>query len=206
MQNKSLSDKKQKAASHSFNPFNDRLSRDIRNSLSDAFVASLKQREAEAYLEQSREWLAKGLASGYKEYIQDRMRRYDLAFQQIQIEKIDDARIQALILWNGGLFFEVHDILEDIWHRTQGETHQAIKGLIKAAGVYVHLEYNRSDSAERLAVKSVGLLRKYSGILGFISNLNVLIGALKNGDTLPPVLEYSNIELEGNHHDQPSHQ
>ena len=50
MQNKSQSDNNKKAASRSFDPFNDRLSRDIRNSLSDAFVTSLKHREAGEYL------------------------------------------------------------------------------------------------------------------------------------------------------------
>jgi hypothetical protein len=194
MQNKSQLDNEKKAASRSFDPFNDRLSRDIRNSLSDALVASLKQRKAEVYLEQSRKWFEKKPVAFYSEYIQDRIRRYDLTFQKIQRNHLDDARIQALILWNHGLFFEVHDILEDIWHKTQAEERQAIKGLIKAAGVYVHLEYNRSDSAERLAVKAAGLLRKYAGNLGFISNLNALISALKTCNPLPPILEYSNAE------------
>ena len=190
MQNKTLSDKLPKAVPKTFDPFNDRLSRDVRNSLSEAFVASLMQREASGYLEQSQEWLKQGLTRNYKEYIQDRIRRYDLAFQQIQQEQIDDARIQALILWNHGLFFEVHDILESIWHKTKGDEHQAIKGLIKAAGVYVHREYNRTGSAQRLAAKSVDLLNTHAGILGFISNLNILMEALKTDAPLPPVLEY----------------
>jgi len=173
-----------------FDPFNDRLSRDVRNSLSEAFVASLMQMEEGGYLEQSQEWLRQGLTRTYRQYIQDRIQRYDLAFQQIQKKQIDDARIQALILWNHGLFFEVHDILESIWHKTKGNEHRAIKGLIKAAGVYVHREYNRTSSAQRLAAKSANLLNTYAGILGFISNLNVLIEALNTSNPLPPVLEF----------------
>ena len=115
MQNKRLSDKKHKEAPKTFDPFNDRLSRDIRNSLTDALMTSLKQKDAGGYLDQSQKWLQKELAPVYKDYIQDRVQRYDLVLQRIQQEHIDDARIQAVILWNNGLFFEVHDILEDIW-------------------------------------------------------------------------------------------
>ena len=77
---------------------------------------------------------------------------YDLVFERIQQEHIDDARVQAVILWNDGLFFEVHDILEDIWHKKPGDERQAIQGLIKAAGAYVHLDNDRLNSAEQLAL------------------------------------------------------
>ena len=198
MQNKGPSHKEQKATPQAFDPFNDRLSRDIRNSLSDAFVESLKQKDAECYLNCSQKWLKKELAPAHRDYIQNRIQRYGLAFQGIQQKQIDDARVQAVILWNYGLFFEVHDILEDIWHKTQGDEHQAVKGLIKAAGVYVHLESDRLNSAERLAIKSVRLLQAYKDVLGFISNLNVLIGALKTCDPVPPVLKSSSHEQERN--------
>ncbi len=119
------------------------------------------------------------------------MQRYGLVFERIQQEQIDDARVQAVILWNNGLFFEVHDILEDIWHKKQGDERRAIQGLIKAAGAYVHLESDRLNSAERLALKSVRLLKEYEKVLGFISNLSVLINALENGDPVPPTLKLS---------------
>ena len=194
MKKKRRSDKKQKSAPEKFDPFNDRLSRDIRNSLTDAFMTSLKQKDAGCYLDQSQKWLKGQLATVYKDYIQDRVRRYDLVFERIQQEHIDDARIQAMILWNDGLFFEVHDILEDIWHKKQGDERRAIQGLIKAAGVYVHLESDRLNSAERLAQKSVMALKEYEEELGFISNLNILIGALETCDSVPPTLKLSSPE------------
>ncbi len=191
MQNKNLSDKKQKPAPAKFDPFNNRLSRDIRNSLTDAFMTSLKQKDAGCYLDQSQKWLNRELAPVYIDYLQDRVQRYDRVFQQIQQKQIDDARIQAVILWNDGLFFEVHDILEDIWHKKQGDERQAIQGLIRAAGVYVHLESDRLNSAERMALKSVRLLEQYEKELAFISNLKILISALETGDPVPPTLKLS---------------
>ena len=206
MQNKRLSDKKQKPASEKFDPFNDRLSRDIRNSLTDALATSLKQKDAGCYLDQSQKLLEREPAPVYKDYIQDRVRRYGLVFERIQQEQIDDARIQAVILWNNGLFFEVHDILEDIWHKKQGDERRAIQGLIKAAGAYVHLEIDRLNSAERLALKSVRLLKEYEKVLGFISNLKVLISALENGDPAPPTLKLSSPEQERNKYGRQSDQ
>lgn len=189
MKNKRRLDKKPKAVPETFDPFTDRLSRDIRNSLSDAFMVSLNQRDAGCYLNRSQKWLEKDLAPVYKDYVEDRTHRYDLAFQRFQQERIDNARIQAVMLWNYGLFFEVHDILEDIWHKTRGDERQALKGFIKAAGVYVHLECDRLNSAERLAAKSIRLLQEYEEELGFISNLNILIGALETCDPVPPTLK-----------------
>ena len=105
MQNKSQSDNEKKAASRLFDPFNDRLSRDIRNSLSDALVASLKQRKAEVYLEQSREWFEKELVTFYTEYIRDRIRRYDLALQHIRHSQIADARVAGSNFMESWTFF-----------------------------------------------------------------------------------------------------
>lgn len=67
-----------------FTPFTDRLSRDIRNSLSEAFVASLKKIDQSLYQNLSHKWLSKDLASIYNEYIQKRLQRYEDVFKNIQ--------------------------------------------------------------------------------------------------------------------------
>jgi hypothetical protein len=63
-------DKKKKNTPDRFDPFTDRLSRDIRNNLTEAFVISLKQKDSRHYKNLSRQWLAKGLGLIYNEYIQ----------------------------------------------------------------------------------------------------------------------------------------
>jgi hypothetical protein len=191
MPKKNTSDKNRKKANKIFDPFNDRLSRDIRNSLTEAFVASLKQKDSSHYKNLSRQWLAKEPGLLYNEYIQHRLQSYDFVFDFIRHNHIDSARLQALTLWNQRLFFEVHDLLEDIWHKTEGDEYQAIKGLIQAAGVYVHMESNHREAVKRLAAKSVVLIRNYAHRLGFISNLSALINALETCDPVPPVLKHS---------------
>jgi hypothetical protein len=172
-----------------FDPFNNRLSRDIRNSLTDAFIVSLERKDARHYQDLSRKWLAKDPGLIYNDYILDRRRRYDLVFDDIRHRNLSEARLQALILWNQRLFFEVHDLLEDIWHQSKGDDYQAIQGLIQAAGVYVHMEYNHRKAVERLADKAVIRIRNFAHRLGFILNLLELIDALETRNPDPPVLK-----------------
>jgi hypothetical protein len=177
-----------KAAPERFDPFDNRLSRDIRNTLSEAIVEALSQADTSPYRNTAAQWLSNDLHDIYVAYIQDRLRRYDLVFDRVIKHRIIDARHQALILWNQRLFFEVHEHLEQIWHSTTGDEREALKGLIQAAGVYVHLKYNHRTAAERLAVKSVDRIQKFSNYLAFIGNLDVLLVKLKGLDISPPRL------------------
>jgi len=177
-----------KSSSIRFDPFNNRLARDIRNTLAEAFVDSLRQVDKSGYQQAAEQWLVKNLDAEYSVYIQDRLKRYDRVFKQIKKNRIKDAKLQALVIWNHGLFFEVHEHLERIWQKTAGDEYQALKGLIQAAGVYVHLEYNHRAAAEKLAIKSSDRIQKYAGCLTFIANMNMLLEKLKNLDSAPPQL------------------
>ena len=172
-----------------FDPFNDRLSRDIRNTLSEAFVDALARRQPFEYQAAAKKWLTEKLAAGYVNYIKDRLHRYDIVLEKIIVFRLNDARLQSLVLWNYGLFFEFHDHLERIWQKTTGDEHQAIKGLIKAAGVYIHMEHNHEKAVESLSTKSFNLMRRYSHCLTFITNLDILTERIKNLNAVSPKLE-----------------
>ena len=165
------------------------MSRDIRNTLSEAFADALARMEPSEYRAAAEKWLAEKLAARYVNYIQDRLHRYDLVLEKIIASRLDDAMLQSLVLWNNGLFFEFHDHLERIWQKTTGDEHQALKGLIQAAGVYIHMEHNRQDAAKNLSIKSLNLIRRYSHCLAFITNLDVLTKKLENLDPVSPTLE-----------------
>ena len=167
MKNQPGSTRKRNISSVDFDPFNDRLSRDIRNTLSGAFINALSRKQTSDYQAAAEKWLAeKPIAS-----------------------RLDDALLQSLVLWNNGLFFEFHEHLERIWHQTSGDEYQALKGLIKAAGVYIHMEHNRQQASESLSEKSLKLIRQYSHCLAFITNLNVLIQRLEMLAPVSPKLE-----------------
>lgn len=172
-----------------FDPFNNRLCRDIRNTLSEAFVAALERMEPSAYRDEAGGWFAQNPPAILAEYIQGRLRHYDRVFEQIKAGTVDEPVLQSLVLWNNGLFFEFHEHLEGIWQQATGDARQALKGLIKAAGVYIHLEFNHRQAAASLAGKSYSLIRQYSHCLAFIENLDALLQALKTLDSNPPRLE-----------------
>ena len=178
-----------KIAARKFDPFNDRLSRDIRNTLSEAFIDALSRMEPSAYRDEADIWCAKNPSGIYLEYIQNRLQSYDLVFRQIKANQLVDPLLQCLVIWNNGLFFEFHDHLEGIWKQSGGDERQALKGLIKAAGVYIHNEVSHHRAVKSLSAKSYRLIRQYSHSLAFIKNLDVLTQKLKALDPEAPRLE-----------------
>jgi hypothetical protein len=195
MKKQSTSLPPQKSSAARFDPFNIRLARDIRNTLAESYVAALLQNDESVYRREAEQWFAKNLIDEFVDYIQDRIKRYDRTFNQIKENHINDAKLQALIIWNHGLFFEVHEHLEQIWQQTAGDEYQALKGLIQAAGVYVHLEYDHQAAAEKLALKASDRLSTYGDCLTFIANLNLLLDKLKTLDPLPPLLTNPELPL-----------
>lgn len=174
-----------------FDPFTDRTARDIRNALSESFTAALAAGDPGKYLSDAKNWRERNLAALHAEYITDRLRRYDRVFDTIREAGIDDPLQQALVIWNQRLFFEFHDHLETVWKLATGDRRQALKGLIKAAGVYIHLEQHHLQPAQSLALKAYRLLRQYAHCLAFIANHETLLEKLKSADPEPPRLELS---------------
>jgi len=174
-----------------FNPFTDRTARDIRNALSESFAAALVAMDPAGYLIEARKWRSQKLSAQYANYIDIRLQRYDLVFDTIREYRLDDPLQQAVVIWNQSLFFEFHDHLETLWKSATGDRRQMLKGLIKAAGVYVHLEQHHEQAAKSLAMKSFDLLRQYPHCLAFISNSETLLDKLKKCDRVPPQLEIS---------------
>lgn len=180
-------------ASEIFDPFTDRTSRDIRNSLSEAFVKTIGAKNRMAYLSVARQWREQNLSSLHSDYIDDRLLRYENVFDAIQTGEVVDPLQQALIIWNQGLFFEFHDHLEGIWKSASGDMRQALKGLIKAAGVYIHLEQDHRQAAQSLANKAFVLLQQYRHCLTFMANSEALLNKLKTIDPDPPQLDMASF-------------
>ncbi len=63
-----------------FDPFADRTARDIRDTLSEAFVAALAAMDPAEYLYAARKWRSQKPSARYTHYIDMRLQRYDLVF------------------------------------------------------------------------------------------------------------------------------
>lgn len=65
--------------------------------------------------------------------------------------------------FNRGLFYEAHDVLEELWlGQRDGPNYSFYKGLIQLAGAFVHLQKNRLRPAAALFKLAQTNLRKYS--------------------------------------------
>jgi len=173
-----------------FDPFSDRRARDIRNTLSESFVKALADGNREIYRGVAGKWLADDLPAPYRSYIRDRLERYDGILPVSGRQLGTRPYATALHIWNRGLFFECHEYLETLWQRTSGDSHEALKGLIKAAGVYIHLENGNRPAARRLARRALRQIEDHGHCLGFIANLDVLLDCLQRLRSDSPHLEF----------------
>ena len=172
-----------------FDPYSDRLARDIRNSLSSALVQEITWDAAGSLVTAAEVWLAKASDPIYQTYIKNRLVLYGQAIDAIRADQNEDTRHQAIYLWNLGLFFEMHELLESIWHQSRDPERSALKGWIQAAGVYIHFQRGKVDAARGLAQRAVKHLRNGKSCLGFIANLDEIIEAVSNPtDVAPPII------------------
>ena len=139
-----------------FDPFNDRLARDLRNALSEALTADLPSRRLERSRKVAAAFRVRSLSALHQRYLEQRLAAYQRALAIIRDRRLDHPFHQALVFWDEGLFFEVHEILEPSWYQAPpGPAKKALQGLIRAAGAYIHLAVGRRDSAAAIAVKAI---------------------------------------------------
>jgi predicted metal-dependent hydrolase len=67
--------------------------------------------------------------------------------------------------FNRGLFYEAHDVLEELWLADRhGPNHSFYKGLIQLAGAFVHLQKNRLRPSAALFKLALANLKKYPSV------------------------------------------
>ena len=170
-----------------FNPFEDRLSRDIRNELSENLAVAITTGSAEQLANVVEKYRRRQLAGCYTAYIEDRCVRYEKALAAICPGIIDPIR-RSLILWDLGLFFEVHEVLELSWYTAEGQVKLTMQALIRAAGVYIKREYGFQEAAARIAAKAIPVLEENRAFLARYFQPDKLISALSSPDIPPPRL------------------
>lgn len=169
-------------------PFIDRLCRDIRNDLSEAMMISLRHLDLNSAQEVARKYLTADLQLKYRQYINDRMYRYGRVLQRISSSRFEDAFSRALVLWDEELFFEVHEILEKAWLQSSGTAKLILQAMIRAAGMYVHLDHGNVKGAASMAAKAVKTLEANRSEVPDILDIDLLLGKLRNVDPVPPKL------------------
>lgn len=167
-----------------FEPFQDRLSRDIRNDLSTAFKQAVAGLDPEPFHRTAARYLNEATSDCYRDYIEDRVRRYGEALARLR-RGPTTMLWRAAVLWDLQLFFEVHELLEQAWMRAEGEEKLRLQAMIRAAGVYIKLEYGYREAALKMAARALPVLAAHRALLSPIFDPSPLLQALSN-PTLPP--------------------
>lgn len=171
----------------SFNPFYDRLSRDIRNDLSSALLTCLQKGSMQLAEETANRFLAEKPDDVYRSYIEDRLHRYRQAVSTIS-GAVDDPFQRSFVLWDLELFFEMHEVLEHDWHHAEGETKLLMQALIRAAGVYIKRNCGLEPQARKIAAKALPVLERNRTFLANYFPPKLLIDALEADAAVPPRL------------------
>lgn len=144
-----------------FDPFNNRLARDIRNTLSKSFLHALADNAPEIYRGCAASYLKQNLDPVYENYIRGRCEIYERVFAAIEQEKPEGTLQQVAVFWDHGLYFEMHELLEDLWKTAAGDKRKALQALIRAAGMKIHAENNKLKAAVSMGTKALAGLEKY---------------------------------------------
>ena len=162
-----------------FDPFSDRTSRTVRNTLSEMLQDCLGRREVFSGV--PADWRQRYAQPPYAAYIRDRVERYRAATSEA-LSAGDSPVARAAILWRHGLYFEAHEVLEPHWQAASGEEREGLQGLIQAAGVFVHQEAGQDDASVRLARKAIDRLRQFGDAIGDRQALGIeqLVGELEH--------------------------
>ena len=96
----------------------------------------------------------------------------------------DEALTAAATLFDAGLHFEVHELLEPHWVRAEGRGREALQGLIQIAVGYQHLANGNLQGAQALLADGTQRLRA-----GRLSDLDLSTFAAAVADTIPRLTE-----------------
>lgn len=170
-----------------FNPFEDRLCRDIRNDLSESILEVISSHSIEPARQAADRYLVQELEPVYTTYIHSRLERYASALTQLEPDS-QNGLVLAARLWDLRLFFEVHEVLEPEWMTATGDTKLLLQGLIRAAGVYINLELGYHARAAKISSKTTPVLRQFQDVLDRDLRADTLISALETLAPTPPLL------------------
>src|SRR5262249_14663155 len=92
-------------------------------------------------------------------------REHGALLAPFQGQELEAGYLAYIDCFNRQLFFEAHDVLEEIWlPQRHGAMGRFYKGLIQLAGAFVHLQKNRPQPAAALLGLARANLRTYGPI------------------------------------------
>jgi len=171
-----------------FDPFNNRLCRNVRNALSEGFKEALESKTLEPVQRTAGFFLDGDLPAVVRSYIDKRLTAYEGVLADMRDCQADDPLDIAPLIWNRRLFFETHEYLEPFWMAAEGDEKKLLQALIRAAGTYVHLEQGNRSAARRIGAKALQGIELHRQRLTPHFDPQLLVDKLRSLDPDPPRL------------------
>lgn len=172
------------AGAGSFNPFTDRLSRDLRNDLSSGLLAALAGGSPAPFLAVAATYRQQPDLTPYaRDYLAERLACYQVILAAANSDTPDQ---MALQVWDHELFFEFHELLEQRWLVATGIEKEVLQALIQAAGSYVHRRFGNTAGAEKMAARARETIKKYRDRLPSGFAPGPLLAGLADPNAPPP--------------------
>ena len=136
----------------------------LRNRLAETILLALTDETARRQLEaQDFAWLTKA-PPDQAAIVSARARRASEALAACPTTSapasVEEALAAAAALFDAGLYFEVHELLEPHWVRATGAERQALQGLIQVAVAFQHLDNGNVEGARSLLADGCARLRE----------------------------------------------
>ncbi len=171
-----------------FDPFENRLCRDIRNHLGHAFVLAIQAKDARVFKKSAGQYPPDKQPSAINNYIRHREACLGIIYNEIDSGRIrpENGISLSIFLWNLELFFEFHEWLEIKWKSALGQNKKAFQALILLAVTYEQLLYKRKQPAKKAAAKALLLINEYRDALPKGFDADLLVQKLSGPDPVPP--------------------
>lgn len=143
-----------------FNPFEDRTDRDVRNFLGGAFIVALHKKDPAPVDQVIWDLGLKKISQAAQHYVKDRCDRYSSVLAKMSSNPMPGSDIFATadLLWDESLFFECHEWLEQDYRKLSGQEKKILQAMIRTAGAFELLAYNRKKAAASVAAKALAML------------------------------------------------
>ncbi len=166
----------------SFNPFENRSCRDLRNQLGHAFIQAMESGCPEDFLAPARRCLEKNASPDARHYIRYRMTCLSTVLDQTSRRPPgEEQQLKPFaLLWELDLFFECHEWLEKKWVIACGSEKKALHALILSAVAFEHRLYHRWIPAEKISLKAAKQLKRCKSRIPETIPVDRLIFELEN--------------------------
>lgn len=168
-----------------FDPYSQRLARDVRNTLGHSFVHGLMHDTPDPAHYALDQLKPNDLPQAHQRWIDSKVEQYRRFVRDFGSAKSNvPPLILGLDLWRAGLFFEAHEAIEEAWQSATGDRRLALKALVQAIGACIHARRGAAGPAASLAAKAAANLEQYGHSLAEVPWLTQLVARLRQPEPL----------------------